>query len=40
MLNILQAQQWWSQTVLYTFFFFNLDWDETQIDGKLSLGQN
>lgn len=39
MLNILQAQQWWSQTVLYTFFF-NLDWDETQIDGKLSLGQN
>lgn len=40
MLNILQAQQWWSQTVLYTFFFFYLDWDETQIDGKLSLGQN
>lgn len=39
MLNILQAQQWWSQTVLYTFFFY-LDWDETQIDGKLSLGQN
>lgn len=39
MLNILQAQQWWSQTVFIHFFFY-LDWDETQTDGKLSLGQN